>query len=262
MLLSVYTGWKQQWRIDGDGMDWQLRRQDTANGAVVQNQFCVVPFGLNISNAAFGKGLEAALNNYSIPCTSPNDIHTYVDDILLSSHSFESHLNTLEWIFHKIARVDPGKTIPSTPSLATPLVVVSGNLSPKLLPIVTVGVTVATTTAYWQSFSTNLVHTNRRDTTYVRHCTTLQFENDGLRRCRRAVECPGKPSNNNFHGPALMKMGHANLASQSIHQPQSTLNITVISSYNWSQTECTPRFVGGFWGSKKLQTLTYSIGKH
>lgn len=26
-------------------------------------QFCVVPFVLNISNAAFGKGLEAALNN-------------------------------------------------------------------------------------------------------------------------------------------------------------------------------------------------------
>lgn len=99
---------------------------------VVQNQFCVVPFGLNISNAAFGKGLEAALNNYSIPCTSPNDIHTYVDDILLSSHSFESHLNTLEWIFHKIARVDPGKTIPSTPSLATPLVVMTNPL--KRLP--------------------------------------------------------------------------------------------------------------------------------
>lgn len=67
-------------------------------------QFCVVPFGLNISNAAFGKGLEAALNNYSIPCPSPNDIHTYVDDILLSSPSFEDHINTLEWIFHKIAQ--------------------------------------------------------------------------------------------------------------------------------------------------------------
>lgn len=66
-------------------------------------QFCVVPFGLNISNAAFGKGLEAAFNNYPIPCPSPNDVHTYVDDMLLSSLSFESHLNTLAWIFHKIS---------------------------------------------------------------------------------------------------------------------------------------------------------------
>jgi len=67
-------------------------------------QFCVVPFGLIISNAAFGKGLEAALNNYTIPCPSPNDIHTYVNDILLSSPSFEAHLDTLEWIFHKISQ--------------------------------------------------------------------------------------------------------------------------------------------------------------
>ncbi|KAF0746040.1 Integrase catalytic domain-containing protein [Aphis craccivora] len=40
-------------------------------------QFCVVTFVLNISNAAFGKELEAALNNYTIPCPSLNDIHTY-----------------------------------------------------------------------------------------------------------------------------------------------------------------------------------------
>jgi len=59
---------------------------------------------LNISNAAFGKGLEAALNNYSVPCPSPDDIHTYVDGILISSVSFEKHLNTLEWIFHKISQ--------------------------------------------------------------------------------------------------------------------------------------------------------------
>jgi len=67
-------------------------------------QFCVVPFGLNISNSAFGKGLEAALNNYSTPCPHPNDIHTYVDDILISSSSFENHINTLEWIFHKVTQ--------------------------------------------------------------------------------------------------------------------------------------------------------------
>lgn len=67
-------------------------------------QFRVVPFGLNISNAAFGKGLEAAFNNNSVQCPFPNDLHTYVDDILISSLSFEKHLITLEWIFNKIAQ--------------------------------------------------------------------------------------------------------------------------------------------------------------
>ncbi|VVC38660.1 Reverse transcriptase domain, partial [Cinara cedri] len=66
-------------------------------------QFCVVPFGLNISNAAFGKGLEAALNNFTVPCPFPNDIHTYVDDILISSQSFQNQLISLEWIFQKIS---------------------------------------------------------------------------------------------------------------------------------------------------------------
>lgn len=66
-------------------------------------QFCVVPFGLNISNAAFGKCLEAVLNNSTVPCPFPNDIHTYVDDILVSSHSFKNHLINLEWIFQKIS---------------------------------------------------------------------------------------------------------------------------------------------------------------
>lgn len=66
-------------------------------------QFCVVPFGLNISNAAFGKGLEAALNDSTVPCPFPNDIHTYVDDILVSSQSFQNHLISLDWIFQKIS---------------------------------------------------------------------------------------------------------------------------------------------------------------
>lgn len=65
----------------------------------------MVPLGLNISNTAFGKGLEAALNNDSIPCPAPNDIHTYVDDIIISSSSFESQILTLEWIFQKISQV-------------------------------------------------------------------------------------------------------------------------------------------------------------
>lgn len=67
-------------------------------------QFRVVPFGLNISNAAFGKGLEAVFNNYSFPCPYPNDIHTYVDDVLISSSSFQSHITTLDWVFQKIAQ--------------------------------------------------------------------------------------------------------------------------------------------------------------
>lgn len=67
-------------------------------------QFRVVPFGLNISNAAFGKGLEAALNNTPTSCPSPDDVHIYVDDILISSPSFEQHLITLEWIFSKISQ--------------------------------------------------------------------------------------------------------------------------------------------------------------
>lgn len=67
-------------------------------------QFCVVSFGLNISNAAFGKGLEVAFNAYSVPCPSPNDIHTSVDDILISSPSFNYHITTLKWIFNKISQ--------------------------------------------------------------------------------------------------------------------------------------------------------------
>jgi len=47
--------------------------------------------------------LEAALNNCTVPCPFPNDIHTYVDDILISSQSFQNHLVSLEWIFQKIS---------------------------------------------------------------------------------------------------------------------------------------------------------------
>jgi len=67
-------------------------------------QFFVVSFGLNISNAAFGKSLEVVLNNYSVPCRFLNDIHTYVDDILISSPSFNDHIITLKWIFNKISQ--------------------------------------------------------------------------------------------------------------------------------------------------------------
>jgi hypothetical protein len=52
-------------------------------------QFCVVPFGLNISNTAFGQALEAVLN-VSVDCGENilTDLHIYVDDLLVSSISF------------------------------------------------------------------------------------------------------------------------------------------------------------------------------
>lgn len=49
----------------------------------------VLSFVLNISNASFGKGLEAAFNNSTVPCPFLNDLHTYVDDILVSYQSFQ-----------------------------------------------------------------------------------------------------------------------------------------------------------------------------
>lgn len=69
-----------------------------------------MPFGLSISNAVFGKGLEAAFSKYapgqSIYSIIPNDVHVYVDDILISSETFEKHLQSLEWVFDKIANAN------------------------------------------------------------------------------------------------------------------------------------------------------------
>lgn len=67
-------------------------------------QFCVVPFGLNISNTAFGKALEAVLN-LKINGTDDNldDLHIYVDDVLVSSTSFDNHLARLATLFKKIS---------------------------------------------------------------------------------------------------------------------------------------------------------------
>lgn len=68
-------------------------------------RFCVVPFGLNISNAAFSKGLEGAFSHNSSTQSKllyPEDIHIYVDDIMISSNNFEHHIHTLEWVFEKI----------------------------------------------------------------------------------------------------------------------------------------------------------------
>lgn len=67
-------------------------------------QFCVVPFGLNISNTAFGKALEAVLQ-IKVHETDDNldDLHIYVDDVLISSTSFDEHLVRLSILFEKIS---------------------------------------------------------------------------------------------------------------------------------------------------------------
>lgn len=68
-------------------------------------QFCVVPFGLNISNTAFQQALEAVLANNvnGIQDSGVNDLHIYVDDMLISTSSFPVHLDRLRLLFHKIS---------------------------------------------------------------------------------------------------------------------------------------------------------------
>lgn len=56
--LDFSTGY---WQIP---LDPEVRQYTSFLNYGRSYQFCVVLFGLNISNAAFGKGLEAALNNY------------------------------------------------------------------------------------------------------------------------------------------------------------------------------------------------------
>lgn len=68
-------------------------------------QFRVVPFGLNVSNTVFQQALEAMLAN---PCDAQedqilNDLHIYVDDLLVSSSSFDDHLCRLSLLFKKIS---------------------------------------------------------------------------------------------------------------------------------------------------------------
>jgi len=46
---------------------------------------------------------EAAFENLSVPCPLPNDLDTYIDDTLVSSNTFESHMSMLEWAFKMIA---------------------------------------------------------------------------------------------------------------------------------------------------------------
>lgn len=67
-------------------------------------QFCVVPFGLNISNTAFGQGLENKLlqKNYEED-DEESGLHIYVDDMMVSSTNF-SHIKRLRHIFCKISK--------------------------------------------------------------------------------------------------------------------------------------------------------------
>lgn len=66
-------------------------------------QFCVVPFGLNISNTAFGLALEAVLNiRVNDMDDQLSDLHIYVDDLLISSTNFSEHLAGLTMMFQKI----------------------------------------------------------------------------------------------------------------------------------------------------------------
>lgn len=68
-------------------------------------QFQVVPFGLNISNTAFQQALEAVLN-YPMGASNNSyheDLHVYVDDVLVSSTSFNEHLIRLRRLFEQIS---------------------------------------------------------------------------------------------------------------------------------------------------------------
>jgi len=56
---------------------------------------------LNISNTAFGQGLEAVLNPTST-CHAEDNLHVYVDDLLVSNTTYESHLGLLKDLFERI----------------------------------------------------------------------------------------------------------------------------------------------------------------
>ncbi|CAI6352393.1 unnamed protein product [Macrosiphum euphorbiae] len=70
-------------------------------------QFTVGPFGLNISNTASGYALESVLNVSLLDCEDKmNDlmmnVYIYIYDLLVSSSSFDEHLQRLRILFGKI----------------------------------------------------------------------------------------------------------------------------------------------------------------
>jgi len=52
--------------------------------------FIRLPFGLNVSNTAFGQGLDAVFESLAFPfCCQKEDVYVYVDDVLYTTSSFE-----------------------------------------------------------------------------------------------------------------------------------------------------------------------------
>lgn len=109
-LLAKFGGKSIFTSLDFTAGYWQvpLHRDVRKFTAFVYNgrtyQFCVVPFGLNISNTAFGLALEAVLN---VKVDEEDDIdlddlHMYVDDLMISTTSFDDHIHRLRVLFQKI----------------------------------------------------------------------------------------------------------------------------------------------------------------
>lgn len=67
------------------------------NGSVYQ--FCRVPFGLKTAGSAFMRAIRKALGN-----SFDSFITTYIDDILITSRSFEEHLQHLDKILRTLNR--------------------------------------------------------------------------------------------------------------------------------------------------------------
>uniref|UniRef100_A0A2S2NNN8 RNA-directed DNA polymerase n=1 Tax=Schizaphis graminum TaxID=13262 RepID=A0A2S2NNN8_SCHGA len=110
-LLAEFGGKRYFTSLDFSAGYWQIPlhpdvRKYTAfvyNGRTYQ--FCVVPFGLNISNTAFGQGLETILLQ-KIPEEDDEEsgLHIYVDDMMVSSTTFGGHIKRLRHIFCKISK--------------------------------------------------------------------------------------------------------------------------------------------------------------
>jgi len=110
-LLAEFGGKRYFTSLDFSAGYWQIPlhpdvRKYTAfvyNGRTYQ--FCVVPFGLNISNTAFGQGLETILlQDIHEEDDEDSGLHIYVDDMMVSSTTFSGHLKRLRHIFCKISK--------------------------------------------------------------------------------------------------------------------------------------------------------------
>lgn len=108
-LLAQFGGKSLFSSLDFTAGYWQipLHQEVRKYTAFVYNgrtyQFCVVPFGLNIANTAFSQALETVLKT---PINGDDnffeDLHVYVDDVLVSTSNFTDHLSRLRNLFQKI----------------------------------------------------------------------------------------------------------------------------------------------------------------